>query len=296
MHAFMRLSGPVQGMLASALAFLLFSISDVVLKTLTQDYHFVTLAFFAAIGAIVFYNVYALATRQWKPMMATRSYRLHLLRGLCFAGIYSCFLYGITNLPLANIYTLSFTMPFITTLLALMLLKEIPTRREVICLIVGFIGVVVALRPGDWTLSLPVFAGLAMGLFFGVINIIVRFYPKDENWLSMAMFPLYVEFAIYLLASLFIPGVFAVMPLGDALVCALGGVIGGVGLILMNYGFQKASMAQASAFHYMQLIWGALFGWLFFSDALDIYIAAGALLIMAGGMWMLMEKDKKGAA
>jgi len=292
MVALRHLSDPVKGMLASALAFFLFSASDVVLKHLTHDYHFITLAFFAALGCVIFYNVYALATRQWKAMMKTRSYHLHALRGLCFAGIYMCFLYGITHLPLANIYTLSFTMPFITTLMGLAFLKEIPTKREWICLAVGFIGVIVALRPGDWTLSLPVFAGLGLGIFFGFINVIVRYYPKDEHFLSIAMLPLYVEFSVYVLLSIFVTGVFEMMQPLDALICATGGAIGGVGLILMNYAFQKASMAQAAAFHYMQLVWGALFGWLFFQDILDLWILAGAILIIGAGLWMLMEKDK----
>jgi hypothetical protein len=104
-QVFHRLSNPVKGMLASALAFFLFSTSDVLHKTLTTDYHVITLGFFAAVGCIVFYNTYALVTRQWRAMMTTRALHLHALRGLCFAAINMSFLYGITHLTLANMYT-----------------------------------------------------------------------------------------------------------------------------------------------------------------------------------------------
>jgi len=133
-----------------------------------------------------------------------------------------------------------------------------------------------------------------MGIFFAVINMIIRFYPKNEHWLSMAMLPLYVEFSVYLLVSLLVPGTFSLMPTGDMLIAFGGGAIGGMGLILMNYGFQKASMAQAAAFHYTQLLWGILYGWVFFGDVLDHWTAFGAALICGGCLWMLMqEKNKK---
>ena len=76
-------------------------------------------------------------------------------------------------------------------------------------------------------------------------------------------------------------------PLSDIGLMAVTGIINAVSLTLLGKAVQLAQADMVMPFQYIQLVWGAIFGFLFFGDIIDLPTALGALLIFAGGLWLI---------
>lgn len=283
----LALADPVKGMLAAAIAFGSYSTSDVLMKKMTVVYPTVTLAVYSIAFGILMLMLYALATRQMSAITRPKVLKPHILRSITMTITYTCFLTAIAGLPLANVYTLAFTMPLIVTLLGFLILKEKPQGKTILALLIGFSGVIIALRPGDWHISVPMMAALGIGIFLSGSNLIVRMLPKDEHWLATSVIPLSFEFVYFALFGLAMGMIHILSPIHTLMMAGVG-VLMALGMCMTALAFRLAPMSKAACFHYTQLVWGVAYGWLFFGDVLDIWTATGAVLIIGSGMWLLL--------
>ena len=99
------------------------------------------------LAGIAILGVYATAFAR-APIRAPRPLWLHVLRNVPHWGGQTCWAYGVTVLPLATVFALEFTAPAWAMLLAVLFLRERITAGRVAAVVLGFIGVLVILRPG----------------------------------------------------------------------------------------------------------------------------------------------------
>ena len=216
--------------------------------------------------------------------LSTQRWRWHLLRTLLASGAMFGFFYGLSRMPLVNALTLGFTAPLMVTALSMPLLGEYVGWRRWAAVVVGFGGVLVVLRPGAGFLSLASVAVLIAAFCYACLAITARHLGKTETSFALSV---YVVVGPLLLAGLFSVNTTWVMPdpAGWLLFLAAGAcsVIAWIGII---GGYRRASPAILAPFEYTALVGGALAGYLIWDEVPDRYVAAGALIIIASGLYV----------
>ncbi len=211
---------------------------------------------------------------------------LLLLRGLAGFLALLCMFYALPRLPLADATVLHFTNPVFTGLLAAIVLGESLSRRDVGGTLLSLVGVVLVARPsflfGASTDSLPlvpVAATLAGALLSAVAYTTVRKLAATEHALVIVFyFPLVsVPAAVPLMWGT------ALWPTPTEWLLLLGiGVCTQIAQVLLTMGLQRERAGRALSMSYVQIVFAALWGLLFFGEVPDLLAIGGAVLIVGG--------------
>lgn len=210
----------------------------------------------------------------------TKVPHLHLLRGIAGVSAMYCFFYAIAHMPLADAMLLKLTSPLFIPIVALLWLREGVSARIWLALGIGFAGVLLILRPGT---GIPPVALIALlgGLFAAVAKVTVRRLSRSEP-------PLRIVFYFALIAALVsaVPQAWAwQMPTasGFAWLGAIA-VFATLGQICLTRGLALAPAAHMGTFGYFAVVFGAMYGWIFWAEPLSWWTVAGSLLILGAGM------------
>jgi drug/metabolite transporter (DMT)-like permease len=209
---------------------------------------------------------------------------------------------------MASVVALFFTAPLFITLLAIPLLGERADLRRWAAVVFGFTGMLVMLRPDGnlfgWVSLLPVAAALC----YGVSQIMARRLGTFDRASVMAFY----GNGVFLLGGLalsavFGPGAFAdeenrslafllrgwVMPsLTDLLLLMVCGVVAAAALVLLTHAYTIAEANTIAPFEYTALVWGVLYGWLFWNELPDAWTWVGILIIMSAGLVILQRRRR----
>ncbi|PWC77885.1 DMT family transporter [Azospirillum sp. TSH64] len=265
-------------------AILLFAAMDTLIKFLTADYPVPQLMFVRSLVAFLLVGGYTLACGGGIAAMRTRRPLGHVWRA--FAGLISmgCFFYAFRELPLADVYVLSFAGPLFITALSAPLLGEPVGWRRWAAVVVGFGGVVVMAQPSAGAPLVPVLVGLCAALFYALAALAVRGLSRTETSASIVLY--------LLLTTTVVSGALAVpvwtAPTNFALgMMALVGAIGAGAQVLLTQAFRRAPPAVVAPFEYTGMVWASLFGWLVFGDLPTVPVLAGAMVIIGSGLYIL---------
>jgi S-adenosylmethionine uptake transporter len=197
--------------------------------------------------------------------------------------------YAFSVLPLAQCYAIFFAMPILITLMAIPLLGERVGLHRGVAIVVGLIGVVVVLRPGQADLGLGHLSALTAALLGAATSVIVRKVGNSERAVVLMLYPMMANFVVMGVALPFVyvpvpPQHFAMM----AGIAALG-LLGGV-LIIAAY--RRAPAIIVAPMQYSQIIWAIIFGHFLFGEDIDLYTAIGTAIIIASGVYIVLREDK----
>jgi drug/metabolite transporter (DMT)-like permease len=244
--------------------------------------------------------------------LISRRFFKHVARGLIMMSAYSTYYLALPAMKLAEVVTIYFTAPLFITALAIPMLGEKIRAKTLAVLLIGFCGVIVTYRPGaglfDLASLLPVYAAFA----YGVAQLMARQLGGSETAAVMGFYQniMYMVGAL-ILAALFGHGAFAYegmhpsvafllrpwsfeQPL-DLLLLACCGPIAADGSVLLSHAYRIAEANFVAPFEYTALIWAASWGFLVFNEVPDLYIFAGAALIIGAGLYMLFSGRRAAA-
>ncbi|GJL86054.1 MAG: membrane protein [Micavibrio sp.] len=285
---FKNLTNTQKGIALALLGYSGFSISDASAKFLIGSYPVLLIvAYIMAAASIVL-----LLSSPWiggfkKP--APGMARLHILRTIMNFLISVMIVYAFKNLQLTTAYTIVFAMPFIATLLAILIYREKVTAARWTALALGFTGVLIAMRPTgegfDFALLLPLGAAFCLALKW-----IVSRSMQGESLFCMGFFPVAGTTAITLPLiwnDLQIPAT------EHFLLFVICGIGIATGVIALSIAYRSTPSAAVAPMHYSQMIWGLVFGYVIFSDLPDLWMMLGAAIIIGSGIY-LIEKERSG--
>jgi drug/metabolite transporter (DMT)-like permease len=220
--------------------------------------------------------------------LRTRQPLGHALRSLCGLVAFVTFYAALRHLPLADAVAVAFGSPFLVTALAGVLLDERVSVRQWIAIAVGFLGMLLIVRPGAAGLRPAALLVLVSSAAYAFMMVLARAMTRPdkphENTFSFVFYMLVGQAAGGWLVTL---GTWRT-PDGVALaeMCAMG-VLG----ILGNYGlaeaFRNTPVATVAPFEYTGLVWAVLLGVVMFGDVPPASFWAGTAIIVSAGLYTL---------
>lgn len=279
---------PVRGMGYAFAAFGLFATHDAVIKLLGAQYSVFQIIFFAMLFAFIPMSIMMLADRQVDNFRPRHPW-LILLRSVATVMAMSSAFYAFTVLTLAETYALLFATPLLITALSAVVLGEPVRAQRWAAVVVGLIGVLIVLRPGMTQLSVGHLCALLAATCSAIGAIIMRKIGGEERTAVMILYPV---LSSILCMGLILPVTYQPMELTDLALFAAVGFLS-VGAQVMIIAAHRAAPAAAVApTQYSQILWATLFGAVFFNELPDIWVAIGAAVIIASGVFVVWRESR----
>ncbi|MDH3799961.1 MAG: DMT family transporter, partial [Desulfobacterales bacterium] len=222
-------------------------------------------------------------------ILRTRKIKLQIFRSILLVASTLTFWLALMFLPLVDCVVVLFVSPILVTMLAAPLLGESVGRHRWIAVIIGFVGVMVVMRPGftifDWMSILP----LITALFYAGVQISTRILGRTDGALTTLLYSSAGGAIISTIGVLF----FWVTPsLGQWFVLGWLGFLGALGHYLMIKAYEIAPASLLAPFDYTTLIWATILGFIAFGDLPDTWTVLGALIIMSSGLYLIRRESR----
>ncbi|WP_209595846.1 DMT family transporter [Ruegeria sp. HKCCSP351] len=247
-----------------------------------------------AVQAVILIPLVAVTGRPWR--MRGRILRLTLLRTLLHIIGISAMFSALQFLPLADAVAIAFVMPFIMLLLGKYVLEEEVGSRRLAACVVGFIGTLLVIQPSFAEVGAPALLPLIVAVVFALFMLVTRQVAKETDPVSLQAVS--GVFATILLAPLLLIGtqmniqeLSMTLPSSDLnwLLIAIG-VLGTVAHLLMTWSLRYAPSATLAPMQYLEIPVATLIGWVIFNDLPDGLAAAGIVITIAAGLYVILRE------
>lgn len=277
------------GILFMLLSVLLFSLNDVMGKWLVSTYSVGQLLVVRSMAALLVMSPLILRVG-WRTLIDVERPGILALRVVLASLEVASFYYAVIYMPLADAITFWMAAPIYVAALSPLLLGEHVGWRRWTAIGVGFIGVLIALRPSAETLTPQALVAIFGSLCFGLMMITGR-AVRHSSGLALVFWPTVGAGLFGLVLSLrsWTP------PAGlDFALLALLGVVALSAHFFTNRSLQLADASTVTPYQYTLLVWAVIFGWLFFSETPHITTLIGAALIVASGLFIFFREQQLG--
>ena len=218
--------------------------------------------------------------------------REHLIRSLAGIASMYAFFYTLAHMRLADAVLLNYSLPLFMPFVESAWLGEEFPRRLWTPVLVGFLGVLVILRPGEGLMEPVALLGVASALFAAVAQVGVRRLTRTE---PVARIVFYFAITATLLSALPAAGDWRT-PQGTVWVAVIAmGATATIAQLAMTRAYAHAPAAQVGPFIYSAVVFAAALDWLFWRKLPDRYTVAGGLLVAGAGILSLRLNPAKAA-
>ncbi len=282
------MSPTLRGALLSLAAFAFYATHDVVVKYLGGTYSSFQTMFFSGLMGFPLITILLLSDRRDGTLIPRHPWWT-AARTVSAVATGAMGFYAFSVLPLATCYAIFFAMPLLITLMAIPMLGEKVGIRRGIAVMVGLVGVLIVLRPGSGDgFSLGHFAALAAATTGSLSSVIVRKIGRDERSVVLMLYPMVLTFVA---TGALMPFVYKPMPVGDLTLTAVMALLGTLGALGSIAAYRVAPAIIVAPMQYSQIIWAALYGWLFFDETVDFYTGVGSSVIIASGIYIVLRES-----
>ena len=275
-------------------AFLLFTFLDTSAKLLAQEMNSLQIVWARFVGHAVLVAV-VLMPRKGSRVLASSNLRLQIIRSafLFTSTIFNFF--ALRYLQLATTSSIMFTVPLLVAALSVPLLGEHVGWRRWTAIAVGFLGVLIIIRPTGadlhWAVGLSLCNVVAVALYQITTRKLAARDHSDTTSLYSPMFGTIV--LLPLLPFVWEP---PSGPLAWALLCSMG-VFGGIGHWLLIIAHRYAPASLLAPFSYTGILWMTTSGYLVFGHLPDEWTIVGAAVVIASGLYVFhRERVRKAGA
>jgi drug/metabolite transporter (DMT)-like permease len=281
--------GVLTGIACAVGAFATFALHDAAIKWVVADYSPWQVLFTRS--AVILTICLIIGRKRVIVQTARSPIRNALLAraiGLLLAWL--CFYTAARSLQLAELTTIYFASPLLVALLAVPILHETVTRLRWISIFIGFVGVLIACRPGDLTHAGAIgLALLAAVLWAGSMILIRQIATKEPTLVQM----LTSSSAFVVMTGIAIPFTWRMPGLLDLVLMIGIGVLGALAQYLLIEGIRRAPASVVSPLEFSALVWSFALGYLIWADVPGINVFGGAVLIMVSGVFIVLEEWRK---
>jgi drug/metabolite transporter (DMT)-like permease len=288
----------------------LFNVVDVIIKLVSAGYPLYEFALIRAVATLPLLWLYVAREGGLGALQVpARELKLILLRSLMLFSGSILFGLSLAAMVIADVVAIYFVMPLIVAAAAGPVLGErVPLYRWA-AMVLGFVGVLVIVRPGSGVFEPAALLALAAAVIEGLAQLIARLVPTVRTS-AIAFY----QGAVFIAGSLALTVLFAggalesdlhpslafmtrgwVTPtLSDFLVMLSAAPVTAAAMSLYAHGYKVAPASFVTSFEYSGILWAAFFGFLFFADVPAWTTWAGAAIVIAAGLYMLHRDSRAG--
>ena len=302
----MQITATQRGILALVVGIAVFSLQDVILKRLSGDYPLYQAMIIRSLTAVPLLLIILRLFDGRLTTIATPNWALMLARGILNFVAYTAYYLGLAALPMADTVALFFTAPLFITIAAALVFRDRIGATNILALLAGFVGMLMIFNPSasvfDPAALLPVLAALG----YALTQLAKRALGRTETAAAMTFWGNLTFLAGALaLAAVFGSGAYdgathpslafltrgwQPMPARDLGLFMACGVIASIGLSLLTYAYRVAPSASVAPFEYSFIIWGVLWGWVFWAQ-LPAALAWGGIALLIGAGLLVIRAE-----
>ena len=186
---------------------------------------------------------------------------------------------SISLIPIEKFTAIQFIVPFIVTILAVMFLGERIYIYRTLALILGFVGMLVIIRPGIIDISLGVSMALGSSFFWAIVIVMTKKMSADDSAITILAYQ-YIFMIIFIsILTIFFWQTPSIKTLGFLLLAAFTGT---VFHLCINHAYKLVDVTMTQPYSFLGLIFSSILGYYIFNDIPDLYTWFGALIIFVG--------------
>ena len=275
------------GIILMTLGMFSLSINDIIYKNLTMNFPVWEAVFFRAFsGSIIsLYLVYHSGINSIKTKKPVR----HFVRAFSAVGCVVLYIFGIKYLLLSENIAIAHSAPIIAALLAVPILGEKIGIHRILAIIIGFVGVLVIIKPGTDLFQLKSLLPIGSALFMASVYLTTRSLMNTESSTSIVF---YYSFALLFTSLIFFPSDFIIPDTFNLILALSLGIMGSMGHFFMSQAARHADVAVTSPFEYSSFIFVGLMGYFFFYEIPSNSVIIGGVLIIISGVYVAYRERK----
>lgn len=282
-------SARVAGVVLMLVSIALFSLGDAIGKFLVADYP--VGQFMMLRGAA---SLLLLAPFIWQtglqPFLTMPRPGLQILRMTFSVGDIGLFFWAASLLPLADVITFYLAGPIYVVAFSALFLREKVGWRRWSAILIGFVGVVVAMQPSAATLTGPALIALAGSLCFTAFMLMTR---AVRGTTDIVLTVTHLAASGLFGAALSVTNFVTPSP-RDALLYFAGGLVSIGALLALNRSLKLATASVVVPYQYTMILWAILLGYAVFGDVPSVATLAGAVIIAAAGIYIFLRERTVG--
>jgi drug/metabolite transporter (DMT)-like permease len=253
-----------------------------------RGYHEWQIVFMRCLLLAAFILPFALAGRS----VTTARPLAHFIRTAIGLGGFVCFVFALTGAPLADVTVIAFTKVLFTVIFAIVWFREKVGWRRWVATALGFLGVVIMVRPGQGALNPALLFALGNALLVSAVVLYVKELSKLEKPETIVFY--FGAFGALLTVA---PAILHWRwPAGaeDWGLFALMAFLGVVGQSAAVRGWHEGEASAMAPLGYISLIYAGLFGYFLFSEIPGVWTYAGAAVIVAATLYLTIQEARSG--
>jgi drug/metabolite transporter (DMT)-like permease len=275
------LPATLRGILWAALAGLLSVALNVLMRNVTLELHpFVVLFWRYVFGAVA---LLPLLIRTGTHVLRVRKPSNHILRCLVHTLGLGLWFYALPMIPIAETTALGFTTPLFITLGAIFVLHEQVGLRRIMAVVIGFIGMLIILRPGLAEISQGSILMLISAPLFAASNLLAKLVARDDSITAIVTWQSVVITFCCLPAAIL---VWQTPSFSQFLWLLLGGALGTASHLALSQSYKVADITAVQPVGFLTLVWATLLGFAIFGDQPDLWTWIGAAVIFAANTYI----------
>ena len=280
---------PVLGMTCAIGAFFMFALMNVFAKVLSEHHHVIEVAFYRNFIALLpmLFVIFVMGKRE--IMTIRSSPRAIVIRSIIGTVSLATTFGAFSIMPLADATAFLFTASLIIPVFGFFFLKERVGIYRWSAILIGFLGVVVMLRPTGNVELAGVGLALSAAAMHATLQTILRSLGKTETPETVTFYFLFIGTFVALIPM---PLVFVMPTWADAPYILGTGLTGVAAQMLLSIAYKNAQASIVTVFNYSGIIWATLFGWMFWNEWPDEAILIGGAIVIASNVFIVYREQK----
>ncbi len=225
--------------------------------------------------------------RRIPTLLNTEDKGLQIARSILVLLATACMFIALGLMPLADAVAITFAGPLLIVVLSAVFLREAVGPRRWTAVIVGFIGMLVIIRPGAGAFQFAALLPVAVAFFYALYQIITRLISHRSDPLNMLT---YTALVGALAMSVIVPFDWQTPTVQQWLMLIAAGFLGGLGHYAIIKAYERSEATLVAPFAYTEIIWATSLGWLAFGDFPDLFTFVGTAIIIASGLYVLQRE------
>ena len=271
------------GILFAVAAYFSFSILDAFQKTAVINHSIFQLLFIKYIFTLLLSCSEAKRKKNYK-FWQSNNVKLQVLRSFFSIIESGCFVLAFRYLSLADVHSVGSLTPVIIVALSALILKENVSPKTWIAIFVGFLGVLIILRPGLSIFDVKSLLPLMAAFFLGLYQVVTRKVSENDSTETSLFYTSLIGFIVMsILAFVY----WQPLTLNSYFLFTGIGIFFSMGIYFQIIALSKARASIIQPFHYTLICWAIILGYLVYDDLPDIPTIVGAIIIAASGIYVL---------